>query len=453
MKNKLKRKLIILFITLAALFLFGGCSFGTTLEEIKSDWNLTARVTYYANGGELNGTPDIADMHYKEGQKPINIGKVGTSDGTLTIKRANYEFEGWYHAVDVTESTDKDGNTVYTPKYNAELKSYELGEEVDFTKPLSKDEHLHFVAKWVPTVKVDVILVCEEGLEGVTGKPTGSSQEVFIENGKPIYYREYQQGKCDDPQNRPPFSSVKEENKKATATFVGYYKNIECTEAVEWPLRLAEGQTENDVYYAKYVKGDWNMLRTPDDVKEMFLYDRDTKAANYYLLNDIDMKDTPIACNGADYREEFNGTLKSYQGSYTISNLKITLSAIESGSKISLFGKLGATAVMENVTFENISLEYSFKSNAEVEVYFVFSSIHSAAIANIKNIKINGAMNITVGSSGAVIDNIQKGESYSYEHCLFGGNSYTTDEEYLAAAPHSFIVNDGNAAESFITIK
>ena len=76
MKRKLKRSLILVFLALASLFIFAGCSFRyTTRQDVIDDYDLEAAVTYYANGGVFENNLDTKTIDYVSGQPAINIGE------------------------------------------------------------------------------------------------------------------------------------------------------------------------------------------------------------------------------------------------------------------------------------------------------------------------------------------------------------------------------------------
>ena len=51
MKRRMRTKLIVLLMAILSLFVFAGCSMGESLDEALATRDLTAQVTYYANGG------------------------------------------------------------------------------------------------------------------------------------------------------------------------------------------------------------------------------------------------------------------------------------------------------------------------------------------------------------------------------------------------------------------
>ena len=102
-------------------------------------------------------------------------------------------------------------------------------------------------------------------------------------------------------------------------------------------------------------------------------------AGNYFLTNDIDASSianfTPIGTSAANFQGDFNGL------GYTINGLTETTSAAKSPA--GLFGTIGTSGVVENLTLTNVSITDTNKNNV-------------GAVAGINNGTI---MNVTVGAA------------------------------------------------------
>ena len=417
MKKKQKGKLLVLLASIAAVFMLGGCSFGESFEDVLASNNLEAQVTYYSNGGEFEGSSNKKDMYYKSGLKALNIGVDSVTNGTAQISRKNYTFGGWYYAV-----LDADGNPVYE---DAEKKTYKLGEAVDFSKPLQKGEHWIIVAKWIADVKVNVMLVCDEGLSIPVEAEEGAAA-VSYKNGDIVATRTYDTAdKVVNPgDGKAPFAF--DDN---AYTFVDYYADEACTKPVQWPIQ----KQETDVtVYAKYLQGEWEVVRSVKDATNMFNNVRGGK--RYCLARDVDLTGKKLAA-----KTMFDGEIQG--NGFTISNLTVMKSKITGGSKVALFGDIQSTAVIENLTLDGLTFTYSLQSSP-VEIYFAFTSI--AQGAKITNVKLSGTMTISKAESH-IISNMASG----YKSCLFGG--YATDEAYLEETHGGGFTVEGNP-ETYIKI-
>ena len=73
MKKSFKSKIILLLVIVASLFIFAGCSFNRTIDEIRQKYNLTEQVTYYAIGGAFENGKDVKDIYYKPRSIKLDI--------------------------------------------------------------------------------------------------------------------------------------------------------------------------------------------------------------------------------------------------------------------------------------------------------------------------------------------------------------------------------------------
>ena len=417
MKKKLKGRLIVLFASVAAAFMLGGCSFGESFEDVLANNNLKAQVTYYSNGGEFEGSSNKKDMYYKSGAKALNIGEDSVTNGTAQITRANYHFGGWYYAV-----LDKDGNPVYEDEAK---KTYKLGDPVDFSKPLQEGDHWIIVAAWLADVKVNVMLVCDEGLS-IPVEVEEGQQAVTYKKGDIVETRAYSTA---DVVVNPGDGKAPFDFDKSAYTFVDYYADEACTQPVQWPIQR---QDTDVTIYAKYLQGKWEVIRSVKDATDMF--NNITTGKRYYLARNVDLSGKKVAA-----KTVFDGEIQG--NGFKLSNLTIVKSKITGGSKVSLFGDIQDGAVIENLTLDNLTFSYSLQS-APVEIYFVFTSLAQAA--KISNVKLSGEITISKAETH-IVTNLASG----YNHCLFGG--YTTDEEYLTATNGKGFTVEGDP-ETYIII-
>ena len=157
----------------------------------------------------------------------------------------------------------------------------------------------------------------------------------------------------------------------------------------------------------------------------------------YWVCNDIDVASMPLDLTIKSFAGEINGN------GYTIKNLTVnkTISATEPA--IALFGAMEETAVIKNLTLENVNFNATMKlASFQASVYFVFLS--KAEGATVSNVSISGKMTVD-GVKGAVVENINKNDALDYTKCLFGG--YNADSEYVAASEGKEFVVAGTAEE------
>ena len=130
---------------------------GSTLNDVKKDYKLTAQVTYYANGGAFNNSKTQKDMYYTAGSKALNIGVVNPTSGSVSISNSKGEFGGWYFI-----ALDENGAPIAEDEENG---LYKLTDEaVDFTKALQEGDHWIIGAKWKSLTNLKVQIVVNAGL-------------------------------------------------------------------------------------------------------------------------------------------------------------------------------------------------------------------------------------------------------------------------------------------------
>ncbi len=363
MIKRLKSKLIVLLACLAALFLFGGCTLGVTLDEILSTNHLVAQVTYYANKGKFDGGMDKKEMYYKDNSLIFNIGVMGTTNGSATVERSDYELEGWYFV-----ETDESGN----PKFaDAEKKEPIITDQaVDFSTRIQKDEHWFIAAKWIAKVKLDVKLVIAEGAEiAVDGEA-----EPF-KNGDILKTFSYDAG-TDAVQA---FSDVVDQN--GEYVFVEYYEDADCTIPANFPVKKGETQTENGALYAKFIDDSWTVVKSAIQVKEML--ENAQAGKKYWVARDIDATGTEIA------------PLESFacevQGNgYAISNLTVSKADVKLGNTFSFLGEIKASAVLKNLTFKDLQAKYVYEKATvrNVKLYFICVGVENGA--TVENVAFTG---------------------------------------------------------------
>ncbi len=417
MKNKLKSKLIVLMVCLASLFVLGGCSLGESMDEILSIRNLTAQVTYYSNGGTFDGDPNVKEMYYKSGSKALNISeKNQTTNGTAQINRTNYEFGGWYYAV-----LDENGEPVVDHKDEKGNLFYVLGEPVDFSVPLKEGDHWILVAKWKAKVGVEIRLSHMDDKEAVLTEMLPADSP---EGAKPNTYKHGQpMGSVipfDDMTNQVTIDDGDAPIELANTdyTFIDYYADEACTTRVDWPLAWQDGQETNTVVYAKYVKGNYTVLRSSMDVSTMFY---DTSAGKkYWLVKDIDA--TGITVSPIE-----NFACEIQGNGHTIKNLKVKKTGLKAGSTTSLFGNVQDTAIIKNLSLEGIGMWYKPQGISEgsisLKVYFAFSKLSEKAV--VEGVKLSGEIIIGKGDEHK-IENMSENNFNSF---LYGG--FSSDAEYL----------------------
>ena len=409
MKRSLKTKWIALCVTLFCVFLFVGCGkLNNTLEDVLDKYQVKSQVTYYSGeegwfGKDADGNLIRSlDLYYKADQKALNIGISQTTSGTVSLSSNEYEVVDW-----LIVKTDADG----VPLFEDEEKSIPqtTGESFDFTQTLETGKHYYLSAVWRVVEKLDVKLLNDDFAFTLNGV-TYNAGEVITS----ISYG------TSDSLSRPgaPVTT------NGAYTFVEYYADAAGTTVAQWPISR-NNTGENNVVYAKFIEGEWTLLKKASDVMKMFT--SSNVKDNYYLFNDINCSSlsslAPIS--------KFSGKL--YGNGYTISNLKIVKTKVSSGA-YALFGEITESAEIENVTLENVNVTYETRSGSSEDspnfasFYFAFTKL--AESAKIENVTFKGgSMSIDLAKNFIIenmMDNV--GDAWTLTNWQFGG--YETDAAY-----------------------
>lgn len=416
MKKTFKRILLIALTAIASMLLFAGCSFGITKADLLKEHGLSACVTYYANGETASFTPGNGirekNVYYPAGVQPYEIPKEN-------IKQDKHNFDAWYYV-----ELDGEGKPIvleeFTTSEGKKYYSYKLGEMVDFSKiTLAENDHIYVAAGWVADTSVHVKLVHDGDkdlqimLDPAKELPTNSPiyGKEYVSYGDTVRISNYSRsGELETISSD--FLAVKDK----AYTFLAYYTDEACTTLVQWPLIK---QDTDVVIYAKYIKGDWTIVNTPKEVKEMF---SDVgKDMHYWLNADIDCTGIEVNAIRGNFACEIQGN------GHTISNLTVKRS--QSSAACSMFGTIAETATIENVAFTGLKLEFTFRPST-YSVYFVFTEMKAGAV--VTNVTLQGNMNI-YNSEDTVFLNL---DGDNRTNCLYGG--YATDAQYEAANENGF---------------
>lgn len=388
-----KLVLITVFAFIAAMCLFAGCKLNSTLDDILDKYDLTARVTYFLNGGQFEDKTQIKEMYYSAGTMPydISVNRPNSGSAQLDDKHGSV-FTGWY-AVKLSD----DGNPLYNDsseyvegeKFDP-AKGIQMAEELfDFSIELKEGDHYFVCGDWIEVPKLLINLALEDcdSLTDAMGneyKPGDTINETYITGD--VYF---------------PGRNLLDTN---DYTFIAYYLDENCETPVEWPLVAPEDNEEDLTIYAKYIKGKWTIVENTTGITTMF--SSSGGSGNYYLLNDIDCSSLTV-----NYRSTFSGKIRG--NGYKILNLTVTSSSmLAQNAFASVFGTIRSSAEITDVSFENLTAKFSVRSNVWASVYLVCRSIEDGA--KISNFTVGGKLDITLGENSYL-------NNGSEDTWLFGG--------------------------------
>ena len=456
--KKFKCKIIGVLLGLAAVFTAAGCSLNKSEDQIKEQYNLNACVTYYGNGGCFNDKGEKTEVTLwldATSAYPYNMPSDNeelnessnhqAGKGTMHVSRDRYVFEGWYYAL-LDETTgeplvDENGNVL-------------MGDPVDFSDPVSVGDHLYVVAKWSKKEHVEIRLVSDVDFTATVQKLDAEGNQMFDKNGKleteskvvkngdVLQLKEYS---TTSKTVRLSYSSEPASN-AVGVSFFAYYADAECTQMLsgtDLTIRpLGNGQ--NQVVYAKYIEGDWAVIRSNEDYTKLF--NSAVMKDNYWLLCDLDLTGKSITP-----RTSFSGTIMG--NGHTIKGLKVSASrsSVRENSTQSIFGEIKATAKISDLILEDWSLEIETNRSTvkNITTYIFWSKVEEGAV--FENVTIKGGSVTIKKAKTATIINIcgpltEGGEPewYSEENYLFGGLG--TDEAFLTK--YTGITVDADAVPS-----
>lgn len=412
MRNKTKIGLSLFLISVgsAALALFAGCSGEMGADEFLASKDATNQiVTYYANGGFFDGTRNIVvkDIHYVPDS--YVIGDFNEVQNVSVAKDEN-SFGGWYYV------ETKDGKPVTSDGKPLDATCSNISKTntpVDFSVKIKQDEHWYVYADWIPNIKVDVVLVTDDN-----GDMHGEDGTTVYKNGEILTHKNFQQGVAIIDMETPVKSS--------DYTFTQFFNDKECTDPVLKGIDMPKGDNPaNPVIYARYIKGNWNIVKDSSGVRRML---NGLNSGNWYICNMSENK--TIDCGSltglASLRQGEVGARVEGNG-YTLKNLsyKIVNSAIQQDGRYSLFGIFGAESVMRNVTFENLSVTVT--TAREASLYLLAAGASDSAV--LENVKFKN-VSLSINTASNVLNIGKNGEEYDTRNWLLGGVG-GTDKAFL----------------------
>lgn len=374
MKKILRAALVSVMLLSIALFA-AACSGESTPYEENDAAGFTVSIRYDANGGFFaTSTGIIMDSYNLSTLTPGANGQVslgllapedsrrGSSDTFLATKNG-YFLEGWY--TERTETTDANGNTVYTyaNKWDFSTDVLELDPNKTYT---SSEPVLTLYACWVPMFEIQFVdLATQEVMGSYTFNPyTASAIQVpqwDVKTGAMEMYRFPEKKGC---------------------TFQAAYYDAEgtqpATDVVNHTGKILEnGTAEGNVMklYVDYMDGQWYHIYNAEQLK-----DNANPNGHYILEADLDFADETwpaIFATG-----NFTGSIEG--NGHTIKNVTFKQTKMDA-ENCGLFGTVQSGCVIENVTFENVTftIEKGFNRAANYGL-FAGSIYEGASLINVQ---------------------------------------------------------------------
>ncbi len=378
--KKTGRSVFVTLMLLATAFLLCACSGDPTPYDNNNAAGYTVSVRYDANGGVFaTNTTIIMDSYNISGMTPGSNGMVslgllapedaarGSSDNFLATKEG-YFLAGWY--TERTESTDSEGNTVYTYGKKWDFSTDLL--DVDPSKTYTSSEPvLTLYAAWIPEFEINFIAL---GTDEVLGTYTYDPL-----TNDPLLVPQWDTKTGAMEMHRFP--------EKDGYTFCGAYYDVEGTRPVTETVvhsgkilenGTAQGHSMN--VYVDYMEGEWFQIYTAEQLRK-----NASPSGHYVLMADLDFTDVKWPSDKFA-TASFSGSI--HGNGYTIKNVTLEQTKMDV-QNTGLFGTLQPGSVIEDVTFENVT--FIIKKGFQVSAnYGLFAgSIYEGAL--IRNVQIKAS--------------------------------------------------------------
>ena len=288
-------------------------------------------VTFELNGGILDvGSYNVnskINFAYEPGSHILDP----TTYGTYDISRLGYRFTGWYTSAECRES-----------------------EKWDFASKTIEQEKVTLYAGWVKEIVYSYSVCYLDGEETVTlGTYTVSAGTAFED------YRNHAA-------------------KREGFTPFGYYTDAACTTAWDFATVHPGGEVDTDVkVYVDYIPGEWILVGDYSQLKNAI------GKGNIYLTADID-------CEGGELF--FSGTFRdTLEGNgHVIRNFNVEKSGGALIPSSSIFQTLGEGAVVQNVTFDEVTFHF-FDVDRATKIR-VAALARDAAGCTVSNVTVRGVL-------------------------------------------------------------
>ena len=396
MKNILKT-LIITVMLIAAICCMASCSQWDTPYEVIEKDGYNVSVRFDPNGGIFAGTEDVfvVDVFNIEalktngnGNKEISLiapNDPARGNGAYEASKSQSTLVGWY--TNKSPRVDKDGNALdeygelvsvsgkpqgytYSGRWDFENSVFEIDPSKEYN---SEESVLTLYAAWVPTFKYEIYKENENG-----GFDLHETLEK-IELNLPSWNENT--GKM-DANGFPVISGMTFNGASLTESF-----DEELVGTVPGAVDIETGTligTGTIKVYTKWLEGTWFKISTAKQFKDNSRLD-----GNYIILNDLDFKG--VSWNNALATKEFTGTIVG--NGHKLSN--ITVSQGDIGQmRGGIFGELGASATIQNVTFENLTYKLQTGSKNNGASFGLLAGAISAD-ATLENVSVSGKLQIS----------------------------------------------------------
>ncbi|MBR3895218.1 MAG: hypothetical protein IKJ35_08770 [Clostridia bacterium] len=357
----------------------------------------TVSVRFDANGGRFAGTNDVSVIDvFNPNKAPTNTdGKAEITlitpddsrreSNAFEVSNTGYFLAGWYRerALRTDENgnpLDEDGNLC--SESNKE-QGYVYGGRWDFDKDRlevdpnashsSSEPVITLYAAWVPDYTYEFYALDSETNQFTLLKSQKLQQELELprweDNAVKINMKKFPtvEGKTFDKAYLDP--EMTQEITERIGGSVDYEKGISNTKTIK--------------IYTTWIEGEWFRIYTAKQ-----FYDNSRLGGNYLICADLDFTNQPWAPSLA--KGEFRGTILG--GGHKFSNITVKQGDArqEAGG---LFGKLHASAKIEDLTIENVTYTFSGSINPTGAAFGLLAGTIADG-ATLSNVSVSGKLQI-----------------------------------------------------------
>lgn len=441
-----KRQKLILSLGSAGILALGlgACSSKTQLETYQEQ-GYKIFITYDANGGAFLGRDGVTLMDmFKPAQydtdgdgkvtikllEPTDEGRKTGTTGAISLSRPSHFFAGWYESRELIKNADgkvvdEDGKPltetedgyVYEGTEKTATPAYTYSKQWDFTNDKVEYDSANGVvemtlyAAWVPYYQFNYYYKNTQNeweLYGTTDFDYKTTNEVgsSTADADTIWMPDWKDGAMNYSHAYANEASFFHFPKMDGKTFFKAYKDAECTQEItgslehEGTLNYETGKAVNRVQnvYVVFEEGERYKIETAEQLAN------NGNAKGYYeILGDLDFTDKtwPAALSG----KTFEGKFVSGTGApVTVKNVKLSIagSDVEMGG---LFGKIGATAIIDNVNFENVRVDIAADTTTVEDATFGTFAGNINDGATVSNVKLSN-VTLAIGNVYFGADNL-----------------------------------------------
>lgn len=437
MKKKFKLILILGCVLLACLGA-SACASETEIEKYqKQGYKIT--VTYNANGGKMLGREGVSivdlfnpDLYEKDANGEIHIKLLEPTDesrpsnSTIKLEKADYFCVGWYQTREIVtvngKPVDEDGNELVVQPDGSYLIASTVDSEVpieatpayiysdpwDFendTIDYSEEKYadtkgnceITLYAGWVKYFRFDYYYQNAQG-EWTAYGSTSFDYQSEAENdagADTLYIPQWDNGAMNYKPN-----GVNSFAKLSGTTFSKAYTDADCTQEItesivhSGTIDYATASAKNSVnnIYVVLDEGERYKIETADQ-----LIKNPNLAGYYEICNDLDFsqKEWPATFSGG----AFSGKMYGSEGkTVTIENLNVTYAANVAITGGAVFGTVTQSAVVENLTFKNVTFDLSYAGTRQTDTSFgLFAGVIEDG-ATVTNVSLIGDLTFKIGA-------------------------------------------------------